>query len=187
MAAADKMLKLKSQDGKFFSVPESVAKQSVTISHLLEDLDDNSEDPIPIPNVDALILQKVIDYMEAHKSDAPLTEEQQAEQRGKEIVGWDATFVDCKTPEGKSDMPTIFKLILAANFLDIKPLLDLMCKAVAFLVKGKSNEEIRLLFGITTDFTEEEQTKVRLENPWCDDTLPAQEPAAPAPPLVTAL
>jgi S-phase kinase-associated protein 1 len=57
----------------------------------------------------------------------------------------------------------------AANFLDIKPLLDLTCKAVAHLIRGKSNEDIRLLFGITTEFTKEEEDKVRKENPWCDD------------------
>lgn len=36
------------------------------------------------------------------------------------------------------EMKLLFDIILAANFLDIKPLLDLGCKTVANLIKGKS-------------------------------------------------
>jgi len=52
------------------------------------------------------------------------------------ISEWDQTF--CKV-----DQPTLFELILAANYLDIKPLLDLCCKTVAMMIKGKTPEEIR--------------------------------------------
>ena len=34
-------------------------------------------------------------------------------------------------------------MILAANLLDIKPLLDIVCISVASLVKGQSPEELR--------------------------------------------
>jgi S-phase kinase-associated protein 1 len=37
----------------------------------------------------------------------------------------------------------VMELILAANYLDIKPLLDLTCAFVACLIKGKS---IRLVW-----------------------------------------
>lgn len=46
----------------------------------------------------------------------------------------------------------IFDVILAANYLDIKPLLDLGCKTLANLVKGKNPEEIRAVFGVHEDF-----------------------------------
>lgn len=41
----------------------------------------------------------------------------------------------------------------ASNYLDIKPLLDVGCKTVANMIKGKSPEEIRKTFNITNDFT----------------------------------
>ena len=37
----------------------------------------------------------------------------------------------------------LFELILAANYLDIKSLLDLTCAKVASMIKGKNTEEIR--------------------------------------------
>jgi hypothetical protein len=54
----------------------------------------------------------------------------------------------------------------AANYLDIKGLLDLTCQTVADMMKGKSVEEIRKIFNITNDFTPEEEEKVRKENQW---------------------
>lgn len=50
--------------------------------------------------------------------------------------------------------------IKAANFLDIKGLLDVTCKTVANMIKGKSPEEIRRTFNIKNDFTPEEEEQV---------------------------
>jgi S-phase kinase-associated protein 1 len=55
-------------------------------------------------------------------------------------------------------------LLLAANYLDIKSLIELCCAKVATMIKGnhfiyligKTPEEIRQTFGIVNDFTPEE-------------------------------
>ena len=46
---------------------------------------------------------------------------------------WDSEFV-------KVDQSTLFDLILAANYLNIKGLLDLTCQTVAQMIKGKTPE-----------------------------------------------
>jgi S-phase kinase-associated protein 1 len=46
------------------------------------------------------------------------------------------------------DQTLLFELVTAANFMDIKSLLDLTCLAVSILIKGKTPEEIRCIFNI---------------------------------------
>ena len=69
------------------------------------------------------------------------------------------------------DQGTLFELILAANYLDIKALLDLTCKTVANMIKGKTPEEIRKTFNIKNDFSPEEEEQVRKENEWVEDRM----------------
>ena len=68
------------------------------------------------------------------------------------VPEWDAKFVD--VPQ-----EMLFELILAANYMDIKSLLDLTCAKVASMIKGKTPEDIRRTFNIKNDFTPEEEAQ----------------------------
>jgi S-phase kinase-associated protein 1 len=76
------------------------------------------------------------------------------------VQEWYARFVDV-------DQEMLFELISAANYMNIKPLLDLTCATVASMIKGKTPEEIRKHFRIVNDFTPAEEAQVREENKWC--------------------
>jgi len=67
------------------------------------------------------------------------------------------------------DQEMLFELVLAANYMDIKPLLDLTCAKIATMIKGKTPEEIRKAFNIRNDFTPEEEELVRQEDSWCQE------------------
>eukprot|EP00117_Sycon_ciliatum_P012790 scpid108209/ scgid13723/ S-phase kinase-associated protein 1; Cyclin-A/CDK2-associated protein p19; Organ of Corti protein 2; Organ of Corti protein II; RNA polymerase II elongation factor-like protein; SIII; Transcription elongation factor B; p19A; p19skp1 &gt; S-phase kinase-associated protein 1; Cyclin-A/CDK2-associated protein p19; Organ of Corti protein 2; Organ of Corti protein II; S-phase kinase-associated protein 1A; p19A; p19skp1 &gt; S-phase kinase-associated protein 1; Cyclin-A/CDK2-a len=132
-------IKLQSSDGENFVIDVEIAKQSVTIKTMLEDLgmDEEEEESVPLPNVNAAILKKVIAWATYHKDDPPPPEDDEnKEKRTDDISSWDADFL-------KVDQGTLFELILAANYLDIKGLLDVTCKTVANMIKGKTPEEIR--------------------------------------------
>eukprot|EP01088_Endostelium_zonatum_P008289 TRINITY_DN20_c0_g1_i2.p1 TRINITY_DN20_c0_g1~~TRINITY_DN20_c0_g1_i2.p1 ORF type:complete len:164 (+),score=40.09 TRINITY_DN20_c0_g1_i2:43-534(+) len=157
-------VKLESSDDQVYDVPRNIAEMSVTVKHMMDDIESSSEDiPIPLPNVTGKILSKVIEYCKYHHEhpEAP-ADEKKDEKRTDDISPWDKEFCDV-------DQPTLFELILAANYLDIKPLLDLTCKTVANMIKGKTPEEIRKTFNIKNDFTPEEEEQIRKENEWCMD------------------
>ncbi|PIA44726.1 hypothetical protein AQUCO_01700371v1 [Aquilegia coerulea] len=145
------MVTLNSSDGESFEVEEAVITQSQTIKHMIED--DCADNGIPLPNVTAKILAKVIEYCKKHVE----VEGQSTDQ--EELKTWDADFV-------KVDQATLYDLILAANYLNIKSLLDLTCQTVADMIKGKTPEEIRKTFNIKNDFTPEEEKEIRRENQW---------------------
>ena len=148
-----KKITLKSSDGEAFEVDEAVALESQTIKHMIED--DCADSGIPLPNVTSKILAKVIEYCKKHV-EAANPEDKPSED---DLKAWDAEFV-------KVDQATLFDLILAANYLNIKSLLDLTCQTVADMIKGKTPEEIRKTFNIKNDFTPEEEEEVRRENQW---------------------
>ncbi|XP_075474486.1 SKP1-like protein 1A [Primulina tabacum] len=147
--ASKKTIMLKSSDGDTFEVEELVAMESLTIRNIIED--DCADAVIPLPNVTSKILTKVIEYCKRHV---------QAESETDDVLKkFDTDFVDV-------DQDTQFDLILAANYLNIRNLLDLTCQTVADMIKGKSPEEVRKLFNIINDYTPEEEEEVRKENAW---------------------
>ena len=159
-------IKLQSFDGEVFPVDVEIAKQSVIIKTMLEDLgmdEEDDEDVVPLPNVNAAILKKVIEWATYHKDDPPLPEDDEnKEKRTDDICSWDTDFL-------KVDQGTLFELIMAANYLDIKGLLDVTCKTVANMIKGKTPEQIRKTFNIKNDFTPSQEEQVRKENEWCEE------------------
>ena len=162
-------IKLSSSDSETFEVTRDVIRLSTTINTLLTDLGlddaepDGAMDAIPLQNVNSTILKKVIAWCTYHKDDPPAAEDNDnREKRTDDIPSWDVEFL-------KVDQGTLFELILAANYLDIKGLLDVTCKTVANMIKGKSPEEIRRTFNIKNDFTPEEEEQIRKENAWCEE------------------
>ncbi|XP_044489384.1 SKP1-like protein 1B isoform X2 [Mangifera indica] len=153
---------LRSSDGEQFEVDEPVARESQTIKHMIED--DCADNGIPLPNVTSRILAKVIEYSKKHV-ESRLTEAANNKinhsnaAAEEDLKNWDAEFV-------KVDQATLFDLILAANYLNIKGLLDLTCQTVADMIKGKTPEDIRKTFSIKNDFTPDEEEEVRRENQW---------------------
>jgi len=161
--SVDEQLKLVSSENEKFPVSRKVAIMSELVKTMAEG--DQEEKEIPLPNVKAEVLKKVVAFMKYH-SDNPAKEIEKPLKSANmsEVVSqWDADFVDV-------DQELLFELILAANYMDIKPLLDLTCAKVASMIKGKKPEQIRTTFNIQNDFTPEEEEAVRAENKWAEDS-----------------
>lgn len=126
---------------------------------------EDEEQKVPLPNVKKDILKKVITFLE-YQVEKPLKDIDKPLKSDKmeEVVSdkWYAEYISVS-------QELLFEIILAANYMDIKSLLDLSCAKVASMIKGKSPAEIRKTFNISEDFTPAEEIKVRVDNPWLED------------------
>jgi S-phase kinase-associated protein 1 len=121
-----------SKEGDVYEVPMSVAKMSTLVATTIDDdaEEDDEVREIPLPNVKDAVLTKVIEYC-THYKEEPMTPIQTPLKSSKIedlVQPWYAEFV-------KVEQVLLFELVTAANFMDIKPLLDLTCLAVSILIK----------------------------------------------------
>ena len=127
---------------------------------------------IPLPNVTEPVLRKVLEWCEHHKNDADIrryheNDADTGRYRTGDIDEWDQKYfgvnqemvfelILVRFPFPQHiyyPMPSTFRFAVwlslasqAANYLEIKPLLDGSCKIVANMIKGKSPDEIRKLY-----------------------------------------
>lgn len=141
-----------------------MAERSVLIKGMLDD--GGQEEDIPLPNVKRPILQKIEQYCIHLRTNPPPDIEKPLKSSNFADVTtpWLANFVDC-------EQDLLFELIMAANYLDIKSLLDLACAKVASQIKNKSVKEIRQFFNIENDFTPEEEQQIMEENKWAEESF----------------
>merc|ERR1719231_1511967 len=89
---------LVSSDGEQITVPKKVAQMSVLVKEMTDEEDDDDSGPqsIPLPNVKAAILHKVIEFCKHHENE-PMQEIDKPlrSQNMHEVVSdWDAKFVE---------------------------------------------------------------------------------------------
>ena len=146
-----KNLILESSDNQKIEIDSESAKKS----HLLEiyiDISSNLQEPIKLPDIKFDILKKIVEYLTHYKDKTPkdIPKPMPSSNLNEVIDEWDVNFIN------SIELDNIFDLINAANYMDIPSLLDLSCAKIASLMKGKTAQEIRTMFNIECDLTEEE-------------------------------
>ena len=160
----DKKITLISSDGEKVEISSKAVQKSVLVKGIIEDYPDDAE--VPLNNVKNNILKKIKEYLEHYENEEPKPIERPLpSQKFEECVdSWDFKFIEV-------ELDLIFEIILGANYMDIKPLLELASAKVASIIKGKTTEEIRKTFNIQNDFTPEEEQQIMEENKWCMENL----------------
>ena len=117
---------------------------------ICNNLDEDDDEEITDRDFDCIkvstdVLAKVVEYCTHFQTVEPMNEISTPlnGETVEEIVKqeWYVNF--CKV-----EREMLFNLVAAANYMDIKPLLDLTCLAVSVSIKGKSVEELRSIFKI---------------------------------------
>lgn len=140
-------VKLTTSDDKEFDIERSIIERSILLRNLLADTDYDYEesDPIPLPNVKSEAFNKVIEWIEHHRDTTFPDDEDEDARKAAPLDAWDKDFLK----NVSDDM--LYDIILAANYLNIRPLLDAGCKTVAEMIRGKSADEIRRIFNIPVE------------------------------------
>ena len=122
-------VKLISSDKQEFEVETQVAKMSKALERLIDDIGTDKE--IPISSVEGDVMAKIITYCQYHVN-----------CRDEAVASvWNKSFVEL-------DKEMTFKLILAANYLEIESLFQLMGRTIASVIEKLSMEETKDYLGL---------------------------------------
>jgi S-phase kinase-associated protein 1 len=164
-----RIIKLKgSETAREFEISVEVARLSELVNDTLGDGGDDDNEPqvIDLPRVSTGTLEQVIHFMVHHAAEVmtdiptPLggnSFDQIVEQQ------WYRDFMV------NMERPMLFDILTAANYMGVKPLLDLACLKVTFELTGKSADEIREILNLP-ELTPEEENQARIEHRWIFET-----------------
>ena len=153
-----------------FVVLREAAMMSTLIKDMLADQAPGEETVIPCPNVPGKALRYVIEYVEHHYNNKAEPIEKPLKTTIQDVISeWDKAFLYTDLIKGgvEKDHELLIDVIFAANFLSVKDLVELGCAAAASMIKGKTPQQIRDLFGIENDLTPEQEEKIREQNKEC--------------------
>ncbi len=167
---------LVSQEGNEFKVSRESARLSTLIKGMMKSIGLQEEERIELA-VESNILPMVIEYCDYHKDlKLHVTEEDRYDnlsEKEKEystrridnILEWDKEFI---TRNVAFNDLTLFRLIKAAEYLHIQPLIALTLKSLACEFYGKTPEQLEKRFNTKLEFTEEEKEQIRKKNSKAD-------------------
>jgi len=165
--------------GKF-----AISRKAVLMSNYVKNLieSDKTAVEIPVKKVSGPILNLIVEYLKHHdgKVQAEIAKPIRSVKMEKIVEdAWDATFINKQTKK------MTFKIILAANYMDIPSLLHLGCAKIATLIKGKSPEEIKKILGDDEDGSDKKdsQNETGLKK---SGMAPPAKKASPSPKSSTA-
>lgn len=161
-------VKLKSSDGKRFTLTKSQAFCSTTLRTMIESYQTRpnaSAEVINLQKVHSDILTKVVSWCQMHHhhendSDSFGNSDATCKQNLEpyDLTDWDKTFLKSLSEDN------LFRLTHAANYLNVPSLLDACCKTIAKSWEGKKVEEIRRMYRIENDFAPDEEHQMLMES-----------------------
>ena len=161
---------LRSEDGQDFTVDYEDLKLSKLV---IESIDDhtnitthnththNNLEILPLLKIKGVILSKVIEFCQHYTADpmTPISMPFTSDLMEDMVQPWYCAY-------SSVDDVMKYELLSAANFMNIEPLMDLMCLKISVMIKGKSGDEIRRIFNIPLELSPEEEEEIHEENSW---------------------
>ena len=146
-------IKVRSQvDQSVIEITKNSAKRSEILKGLLNDYPDSTE--LTINEVNGKALEKIQEYLDHYDNKEPKEVQRPFKSKIlKECLNeFDYNFVS--NVENYDDLKN---LLLAANFMHIKPLINLLSATIAHKIKGLNTSDVRNTFGIKELNSEEQK------------------------------
>ncbi len=131
----DAEIQISSSEGKIINLSKKAAKRSGILKGMMEDFPD--ELSFPMKTIKGNILEKIKNYLMHYKDEEPKEIEipLKSNNFSECVNNWDFNFLG-------SDIDTIFDLLEAANYLDIKPLHELVSAFLGANIRGMNSNSI---------------------------------------------
>ena len=159
------IIKIIAKNGKEIELEKKAAELSELLKQTIIDFPD--EEKFPIKEIEEKEAEKIKEYLSHFNGNPPPEIEKPLTSNIMKNVTdeWSANFVDKMSIEDRE------KLLVAANYMGINPLIDLCSAKIASLFKDKSEEDVLMEFDIKEPLTEEEKNILREENKWIQENI----------------
>ena len=158
-AVTKEMLKLKTKDGQLFEVERELVLRSDLFKNTLDDAESENA-TLDMGPIDSDTASRVIEYLRF----AAWAETAKQTRHSDAFRKWETAFMAVALGRGYDTER--YKLLEAANYLDIKGLIDIVSGYYADEISRlKTPEAIRERLGIKNDFTPAEEEEVRKTHP----------------------
>ena len=152
----DATFKILSGDGKEFTTTEAAARQSQTISNLLEVA--SVDEPIALDTIHSVDLAEIIKYCEYF---AKLAENPSAVSE-KDVMEWQQAFIKNVT----ADKDQHLRMLQAADSLIIPSLFKLLIRSLVAKLHNKTAPQIREEWDIIDDLDDNEKKEIFESTSW---------------------
>lgn len=172
-------VRIKTSDGKRFTLNGHEVNCSNTLRMMMESFQQDpnsstnsksttSNEYIALKTIHSQQLSKIIEWCQKHTHNDAMNnnDDRFAHNRMTSnlictsivLDDWDKNYLNSMDDE------ELFKLMHAANYLDIRTLLDALCQTVAKNWEGKKVEDIRKMYNLENDFEVETEHQMMQEN-----------------------
>jgi len=152
---------LVSKEKKKYKISKQAKNLSDMLKAQLDGYDDSEDDKIELPiEYEGSVIDIFIKYVEYHKDNKPDDIPQPLDKPFNEyICKWDQDFISehLVINNNEKNHEMLQKVCEISHYFDCKWLFNLTCAKIGSMIKDKSPEEIRTLFDIKDDRSEEQK------------------------------
>ena len=156
-------IQISSSVGNIYNISKKAAMRSKILKGMIDDFPDDQI--FPMKSIKGNILEKIKDYLmhyenvEPEKIEIPLKSNNFSEC----VNNWDFNFLG-------NDIDIIFDLLEAANYMDIKPLHELVSAYLGSNIRGINSNGIFKDFEIE-ELTEKEKEEIMIDKRYLEENL----------------